>query len=71
MFARLSTTYSIGNIAIASQGEGFTGTPDIVISGGGMADPVDNPVTAVALMSCSALGPITHTSSDTFLIPPK
>jgi len=59
----LSQQYFIlSAIGIADQGVGFTGPPIIQITGGGG----DGTTTAVADMSCSALGPIQHASSGYF-----
>lgn len=58
--------YVLTGIGIESQGNGFTGAPSIEISGGGG----DGTTTAVADMSCSALGPIRHTSTDYFVTEP-
>lgn len=63
-------TYSLLGVGIASQGTGFTAIPDIGITGGQETLDPSLRITLAADMSCSALGPITHTSTDYFVSPP-
>ena len=64
------TTYSLLAVGIANQGNGFTEIPDIGITGGQETLDYSERITLAADMSCSALGPITHTSTDYFTTPP-
>ena len=54
------------DIAVESQGNGFTGPPRIGITGPGG----DGTATAVADMSCSALGPLSNPTIDSWIDPP-
>jgi hypothetical protein len=61
------SNYVLDAIGIISQGNGFTTTPTVTISGSGGS------AVAVADMSCSALGPLTpsYRTTRTYLIPPS
>lgn len=60
---RTQNYWVLTDIAVESQGNGFTGPPRIGITGPGG----DGTARAVADMSCSALGPLSTTSNTYFL----
>lgn len=61
-------SYKLQEMAIASQGVGFSKIPSIGVTGGG--GDTGAPPQWYANMTCSTLGPLTHTSTDSFLYPP-
>jgi len=65
----MAPSFIVKGMAIASQGAGFTGAPNIGVTGAG--GDTGAPPQWYANMTCSTLGPITHTSSDSFLVPPE
>jgi hypothetical protein len=64
----MPASFTLKDMMIVSQGAGFTGTPSIGVTGG--FGDTGAPPQWYANMTCSTLGPITHTSNDTFLYPP-
>jgi hypothetical protein len=64
---RTENYWVLTDIAIESQGNGFTGPPRIGITGPGG----DGTATAVADMSCSALGPLSTSTNNFYINPPS